>query len=354
MLGNRKGGKPSTEKRIGYEGYGRCMKSGLAIVGFEHHLGTFVTYLEKKMKYYYLLFVFCVLRFSDAGAQPYLFELSKTIYSPMDTNKSQETFHGYHSWANSVNSVQIDLPFTFPYLSKRHETIYYTTSGSIMMRSGAALDDRIELFNTYNQLADDSYISYRFNTGGDVSFLHMEYSRMRLDTDTSIYFSFQSKLYEDGTIEVIVGPNNLNYKLKPDSAIYVGLDSSMFQWTYFLTGNPNNPGVIEGNPDTNLLEIAKPGTVYRFKVDDGSSLSANGETQLELYPNPATDQVIIENPDLVYSNLRIVNTSGKVLFDRLISQSEKVTVPTHWPLGVYFVELSNETHIVKSKLLVGR
>lgn len=219
-----------------------------------------------------------------------------------------------------------------------------------MLFTGAGFNDRIELFNCFNHLDSNSYVTDLVDTSGPVSFFHIEYSNLRLDTDSNVYFSFQGKLYEDGMVEVIIGPSNLNYALNPDSAFYVGLDSGIFAWSYFLTGDPNAPTVVEGDPDVNLLEIPKSGTIYRFKYDDGSVVSHSGPIGLEVYPNPVKDLLTVEFGHDESARLQLFSIDGALLLEAPSAPFHQIDL-REVNRGVYWLRMESEARVVTHRII---
>ena len=93
---------------------------------------------------------------------------------------------------------------------------------------------------------------------------------------------------------------------------------------------------------------------YEVEVEiiDYTSLSENSIAGLEVYPNPAKDQVTISIPNNMQSEVRVFNMAGaQVVSGQAFTSSLKLDVAT-WEKGVYFLQISNEGQTTISKLVV--
>ncbi len=93
---------------------------------------------------------------------------------------------------------------------------------------------------------------------------------------------------------------------------------------------------------------------FEFEVEiiDYTSLSENSIAGLEVYPNPAKDQVTIFIPNNQQSEVRVFNMAGaQILAGEAFTSSMKLDVAT-WEKGVYFLHISNEGQTTISKLIV--
>ena len=93
---------------------------------------------------------------------------------------------------------------------------------------------------------------------------------------------------------------------------------------------------------------------YEVEVEiiDYTSLSENSIAGLEVYPNPAKDQVTISIPNSMQSEVRVFNMAGaQILSGQAFTSSLKLDVAT-WEKGVYFLQISNEGQTTVSKLIV--
>ncbi len=93
---------------------------------------------------------------------------------------------------------------------------------------------------------------------------------------------------------------------------------------------------------------------YETEVEiiDYTSLSENSIAGLEVYPNPANDQVTIFIPNNQQSEVRVFSMAGaQILAGQAFTSSMKLDVAM-WEKGVYFLHISNEGQTTISKLVV--
>jgi trimeric autotransporter adhesin len=76
-----------------------------------------------------------------------------------------------------------------------------------------------------------------------------------------------------------------------------------------------------------------------------------GTDNVNLFPNPATDEVTLKMDDLYFNSLTIANNLGQVLIDKKIAAPE-TTINVHLlPPGVYFVTLRGENGVLVRRLI---
>lgn len=302
----------------------------------------------------FVLSVLCACLFAVSSfAQPYTFEIDSATYTPVDTTKQAPSIRGSSPWANGWISSKIDLPFEILFFSANREEIYYDSKGSISFENGGrgVNSGRIEVFNNGYLLKNNSYILHKIETGKDAHFL-MEYSNCYLENDTSIYLNFQCKVYQEGTIEIIMGPHNLHSKLPVLDAFFTGVDSNDFAWSYFLSGDPQQPIPKEKNLQASLRELPKAGTIYRFKNRKSTSLTPPSIPEIAVFPNPFTSSVSIDlEMNEAGLDLEITNLQGKVVW-RQFGVKDRTFQLGHLPPGSYMLRVSSNHRRVGRQVLV--
>ncbi len=107
------------------------------------------------------------------------------------------------------------------------------------------------------------------------------------------------------------------------------------------------------------VPIGVTDTLYINIVKTGLNLPNDILNTLKVYPNPASDEVVIDNGNYTqipnYS-VRIVNITGQVVFTSLINrQTFRIQTNTLGSAGVYFVQiLNNNNAVIQTKKLVLR
>jgi hypothetical protein len=123
-------------------------------------------------------------------------------------------------------------------------------------------------------------------------------------------------------------------------------------------------GFSAGEADNTSLAFSPSGNPYVAYMDDGNSGKATVmeyaaptgikelQSQISIYPNPATTEVIIETSAIqTQSQLSIMNLSGEEIISYKITQPKtKIDVAT-LPNGVYFVRLTNDRTVGIGKFI---
>ncbi len=125
----------------------------------------------------------------------------------------------------------------------------------------------------------------------------------------------------------------------------------------FMTiGNFHTPA------NTNSVNVAIPSSggfipsAYYYIDDvsviycDPSEVQEMGKGDINISPNPATNQFTIENFQLRIDVIHIYNVLGEEVLERIVNSEKAIDVST-WNAGVYFVEVETEKGIVRKKLV---
>ncbi len=125
---------------------------------------------------------------------------------------------------------------------------------------------------------------------------------------------------------------------------------------YLTIGNFHTPQ----NTDIDTLYGSfMNGTAYYF-IDDVSLVDCGGvgisevndDNEINIIPNPATNQFTIENSQLRINSIHIYNVLGEeVLRLERIANSQKAIDISTWKAGVYFVEVETEKGVVRKKVI---
>jgi len=96
--------------------------------------------------------------------------------------------------------------------------------------------------------------------------------------------------------------------------------------------------------------------IISFKESSTGVAINNGQNNsIELFPNPATDQVMLICPDYSDKNdidAKIVNNNGRLMKQISITQKETKIDVSSLPTGVYIVKISGSNNVVYKKLIV--
>lgn len=132
-------------------------------------------------------------------------------------------------------------------------------------------------------------------------------------------------------------------------------------YVYLTIGNFNSDVATMTTP--NPTYSAESGTygAYYF-VDDvrvmrvisnpTAGLNQNGLGQVNVYPNPFTDQIKIELPDSKDGfEVQLLNAQGKLLVTKTVFETELFLQMDAFPAGVYILSIKNETGIFTKRLI---
>ncbi|MEI6487762.1 MAG: T9SS type A sorting domain-containing protein [Bacteroidota bacterium] len=83
-----------------------------------------------------------------------------------------------------------------------------------------------------------------------------------------------------------------------------------------------------------------------------SEVVAKDINDVLVYPNPATNQITIENSQLRINAIRIYNVLGSVVYQQLTTNNQQLSIDAStWNAGVYFVEVETEKGTVRKKII---
>lgn len=128
-----------------------------------------------------------------------------------------------------------------------------------------------------------------------------------------------------------------------------GNSNIISDWTWVDLTSLDNPAQIEI-----LYSTSDEWTPSYFCIDDISidyidNISENKNLGANIYPNPATDYIIIKNSD--NSEISISDVTGKILF-KTTSDSDNFKINTSdFKTGIYFVTLKSNNQIYTQKFV---
>lgn len=131
----------------------------------------------------------------------------------------------------------------------------------------------------------------------------------------------------------------------------LGKELALFEFNSSVTGQFSKitlPPVADGLMwDTS--ELLTKGTV-KVVVDPNPGVLSTETTVLQIYPNPATDFIMIDLPTTENIMMNVVDITGAVVLAREISSQEKIDV-TSLPKGVYILRVNVDGKSYVSKLV---
>lgn len=113
--------------------------------------------------------------------------------------------------------------------------------------------------------------------------------------------------------------------------------------------------------DSVEITILSGGNLKEYTLIDNISFSsftsdiiANGHEKLQVYPNPTTGFLTIENPTTSATTLKMINLTGQTVFTKDLGQGNQILDITSVKPGIYFYNLTFEDSSVPQtgKLIV--
>lgn len=146
------------------------------------------------------------------------------------------------------------------------------------------------------------------------------------------------RLNEDGSLDntfgtagkTLVTTGNEDYR---GEAIAIQSDNKIV-----VTGW-NREGLIGGG------ELSFEWSVSRFLSETPVSIQSIYKSSIKVFPNPVTDNLIIQVPDenAKYS-LQIINSSGEIISEQTMNNTSYKSISVqHLPSGFYFIQLKNDS-----------
>ncbi len=178
----------------------------------------------------------------------------------------------------------------------------------------------------------------------------------------SNYFPVKSEVEEVDFFYLLAYPKWVN----DSREIFIYEEFGFFNNTYQLSSlntDCRNPVFFDGEwtaPYSTYIYV-----VWEAKVDDYWQLfssrfpfnwSGIGEkellAQISIHPNPASDRLIISNRNDLKLAVRIFDSNGRIVVEKSFQQGEFIVQVSHWPKGLYYVNILNDGVDVSKKIIV--
>lgn len=145
------------------------------------------------------------------------------------------------------------------------------------------------------------------------------------------------------------------YSLLPDSAT-IGPLSDTVPGYIRLTVNPRD------QMGTSTVKLYVYNTKYpddgKFVTFQITAVSPTSITEpvlkvISMYPNPATDYLMLENPSSGSAQFELIDLAGKTLVEDIVNPLEtKKIILGSFPKGIYFVRLQNSSDYETRKIII--
>ena len=106
------------------------------------------------------------------------------------------------------------------------------------------------------------------------------------------------------------------------------------------------------NPNIKDWEISNRGTYYSSEINLVSSTTANVESKVIIYPNPANDFIIF-NLENTKGYLEIHDMKGKILLNKHITNNQRIDVSA-FPNGIYLYKIDSKEKEQQGKFTIAK
>ncbi len=264
------------------------------------------------------------------------------------------------------NSTIDDVPYTKIWKNNGDETFTETTIALAQLWTGdmewfdANNDSYIDLIISGSNSSSDSEIHLYLNNG-DGTFTEKSFIGESVDEGDIVTADFDN----DGDIDIFLnGKHQSGSSSNYVAHLYINYGDATF------TENTSTDLLAVSNGDADAADYDNndlPDLFVTGNRESGSSvygyaaLYKNGETteivitnsskDFKIYPNPATENLFIENLNDNTFQLKILDITGKIIYQNNDNKSLKIKV-TDYPKGVYFVKIKQENKTIVHKILV--
>jgi uncharacterized repeat protein (TIGR02059 family) len=83
-----------------------------------------------------------------------------------------------------------------------------------------------------------------------------------------------------------------------------------------------------------------------------TAIRKSAESNIEIYPNPASDELTISSADFKPTQIDVFDVTGNLVISRKTVGEPVLHIPVHLPGGMYFVKISNETKYQFKKIMI--
>lgn len=115
-------------------------------------------------------------------------------------------------------------------------------------------------------------------------------------------------------------------------------------------------GNINMSQGKHYLKVVVSKSGFNFNYMDIQEIKTGiidvSDEKVSVYPNPATNELIISATDFQYNKIEVFDTMGKLLNSKLTACEPVMRVPIGLSDGIYFVKISNEMQYQLKKFMV--
>lgn len=273
---------------------------------------------------------------------------------------------------------RFDLDFGFPFFNVNYNYINCFSGADCYFDDDVDYSMRLLEFGyECDIIQDTSYIPsdirYAYKIKNGFKCLVVQWTKNRLISDPTIeshdsYVNFQYWFFENGTIEVRIGPSNIS-----NSPVYVPGEGFylLTQQGSFLSGphiaiyHPFNRDMAYIYDDIDSLQNFQivyhdtlPGSVswwppegwvIRFNNLLVSTKDNSLQDKVHVSPNPTSEKIRISSEYTIKSS-SLYNINGTLIMQLKSEQFQEMDI-SGFPCGTYFLRLHTDNHVVTKKII---
>ena len=76
--------------------------------------------------------------------------------------------------------------------------------------------------------------------------------------------------------------------------------------------------------------------------------------ELRIYPNPASDKIIIRSTDFDFNHIEVLDVMGRSVLEKAVPLTNEHQLPVNLPDGIYLVKIKNESKSLTMKIQVSK
>ncbi|MFW6371303.1 MAG: carbohydrate-binding protein [Bacteroidota bacterium] len=89
-----------------------------------------------------------------------------------------------------------------------------------------------------------------------------------------------------------------------------------------------------------------------IKQIDTSAREINNNSDIKIFPNPVSNQLIIHSRDFQYNKIEIIDINGKTVLSKSPAFESELHIPVNLPNGMYILKISNEKVFKLKKIII--
>ncbi len=182
---------------------------------------------------------------------------------------------------------------------------------------------------------------------------------------------YQADFYENYSDTDICNSITLNYTELTENSFYLteftstliecpdqpGLDEFEGKFASLFWFQDNQTFTYEILTDSewnhiHTLIVTNPDGNKAYYGNDALNSLEHNDPQIQIYPNPFTEKITIENLDLNFTKIQLVDANGKLIKSKKINTSQVEWNLNHLPKGIYFIQFFSNSKILKTQKVI--